>query len=55
MELLLTHFEKEIESRVPFSKFISDFGMVKYLKSEFHQLENGMNAYFLNIRSIFSP
>lgn len=45
MKLLLTHLEKETGSRVPLSKFISDFDMVKYLKSEFHQLGSDMNEY----------
>lgn len=55
MGLLLTHFDKEIGSKVPFSKFISHFDMVKYLKSEFYQLENGVNEYLQNRRSISSP
>ena len=39
---------------MPFSRFVSDFDMVKYLKSEFYQLENSVNEYLQN-RSISSP
>lgn len=55
MKLLLTHFEREIGNRVPFSKFISGFEVVKYLKSEFHQLENDVNEYLQNRRKKSSP
>lgn len=39
---------------MPFSKFASDFDIVKYLKSEFYQLENSVNEYLQNRRSISS-
>ena len=55
MELLLTRFNKETDSKIPFSIFVSDFDMVKYLKSEFYQLENSVNEYLQNRRSISSP
>lgn len=55
MKLLLTHFEKEIGNRVPYSKFISGFDVVKYLKLEFHQLEDDMNEYLQNRGKKSSP